>query len=70
MFWMFLIFWNVFWIWFFCTDLTLEEVIDMSKRHAISHGGSRKLFSKTAGTSHMHRKNVLSGPVARGGVRL
>ncbi len=53
-----------------CTDILLEEVVILGKRHAISHGGSRKLFTKTAGTSHMHRKNVLSGPVARGGVRL
>lgn len=38
------------------------------KRHKMSRSGSKKLFSRTA--SRTHKKNVLSGPVMRGGIRL
>lgn len=42
----------------------------MPKRHAMSRGGSRRLFSKTA--SYTNKKNVSSGVkrVMRGGIRL
>nr|WAE43830.1 MAG: hypothetical protein [Microviridae sp.] len=44
------------------------------QRHKMSRGGSESLFSRTAGHSRVHPKNMLSevqgpGPM-RGGIRL
>lgn len=43
----------------------------MSKRGRMSRGQSKKLFKRTAGSGHMHRKNLEMGMLAmRGGTRL
>lgn len=44
----------------------------MSRRGKMSRGHSKKLFRRTAGGAHMHRKNALAmGSAAmRGGTRL
>lgn len=48
--------------------------ISIMQRHKMSRGGSESLFSRTAGHSRVHPKNMLSevqgpGPM-RGGIRL
>ncbi|QXP08466.1 MAG: hypothetical protein [Arizlama microvirus] len=39
------------------------------KRHSMSRSKSKRLFHKTAGARHMHKKNFLMGSM-RGGIRL
>lgn len=40
----------------------------MAKRHKMSRGGSRKLFSSTA--QRVHRRNGMDAVPMRGGIRL
>lgn len=46
----------------------------MAKRRSMNRRSSEKYFSKTAGSNHVHRKNMMSGMSGagpmRGGIRL
>lgn len=46
----------------------------MAKRRKMNRGSSEKYFSRTAGSNHVHRKNMMGGSSAagpmRGGIRL
>lgn len=54
------------------TGLSEREVMFMRKRHGLSRGRSKRMFTKSAQSVHPFNSGVMTGPGGpmRGGIRL